>query len=150
MKAILFVLMMMTSVTAYAGNDVFYCGGLGVEGSSVKVDPAAGTMCISYGPLGTDYCDRATETFTLKNVRKGTLNIDGRDFSYSEFLGVNEATGKTQWVRSYDESSNVSIALITVHRADLAGEVTLISPALPTKEAADGEPTCIRGEDGSF
>jgi len=151
MKAILLLTAILTSAVAQAqADDVFYCGGLSVEGAYVKVDPTAGTMCISAGAWSPEYCNNASETFTLKSERRGTVKIEGRDFSFYEFLGVNETTGKSQWVRSFDEASNVSIALVTVHRADLAGVVTLINTELPSKEANDGEATCIRGPDDSF
>lgn len=147
MQKVLSLVLTLSSSVVF-GADVLYCGGLGIEGSYLKINPDQNRMCISYGQWGHDYCANASISFDIVETRTGTLNINGNEFSFREFVG-NSNSG-TQLVRVFDDASNPSGAGVVIHRADLAGPYLLLGRGAPNAEALDGEATCMEGDDNSF
>ncbi len=147
MKKIVLLIFALSSPAAFGAN-VLYCGGLNIEGSYLKVDPAKKIMCISAGPWGADYCSNASKSFIISEARTGSVTINEKDFTFREFIG--SSSSGVQLVRMFNEASNPSGADTVVHRADLAGPYLLINVGVPNVEAKDGEATCIEGDDFSF
>lgn len=148
MKALLVVLALSSFSLASHAETVLYCGGSGVEGAYIKVQPTLGTMCFSAGPWGENYCDSAQTKFEITQTRKGSLDFSGRSFDFREFVGTSGT--EIQVVRVFNEASNPTGADVTMHRADLIGSVTLLNNAAPNVEALDGDASCMQGDDSSF
>jgi hypothetical protein len=88
-----------------------------------------------------------SEILNLWGMRRGQINFGSSQFAFSEFVGGKNSTndGKIeQWVRVYDEASNISLPFQTIHRGDLAGRFTTMNDQIPDQEIKnEGEVICI-------